>query len=511
MRFIYLFMLLTMTLGLSAKDFYVNSKTGHDSNNGQSPQTAWKTVQRASQRKYLAGDRLLLARGSVFKGRFYARGKGQVINGKMKPIKLIPYGEGKRPIIHGEGKVLAPVIMRDVEGWEVSGLELTNKGAERKPQRYGIFVENANIPVARHIVIKNLFVHDVNGALPKDNGASTAIFIRIKPKSEKALRFDRVLIEANHIKDCSRNGIVLNVGTLRDNWNPSTNVVIRKNLIEGVGGDGILPTGCDGVLVEWNVMRDCPYLGEEGGAAAGMWPWNCDNAVFQYNEVTDHKAWVDGQAYDCDYSCKNTLYQYNLSYENYGGFMLVCAPGYVKKGWLKNNALNYDSVIRFNLSLDDGGRDKRGKKAYKSPVFSITGGSTKNTKIYGNIIARTKQKHSKEDHRLLEFGDWGGRTAVGTKIFNNIFIFNTPYKGKIELHKTIRDTELSKNQFYGNWQDFPKHNHFKTKGNVVKKQVPEVVTLKGTKEQVTKFKKFLEKKGNPQEERGIKIKWVVIK
>ena len=43
----------------------------------------------------------------------------------------------------------------------------------------------------------------------------------------------------------------------RNRWFPSLHVVIRENYAEDIGGDGIVPWATDGVLVEWNVVRDC--------------------------------------------------------------------------------------------------------------------------------------------------------------------------------------------------------------------------------------------------------------
>ena len=508
MRYLILCLIALLAHELSAADFHINSKTGKDSNTGLSPKQAWKSLERLSQKTFQAGDRIFFACDTEYFGTFQAKGSGELVNGKMKTIKVMAYGEGKIPVIYGQGKVLAPIILRDVEGWEIQDLELTNTGSERKPKRYGILIENNNLKVARHIILRDLFIHDVNGAYKKEKGASTAIYLTRKRKSQKPLRYDQVLIEHNYIKNCSRNGIVVDGGNLRDDWFPSTNVVIRKNLIEGVGGDGILPTGCDGVLVEWNTMRDCPYLGKEGGAAAGMWPWNCDNAIFQYNEVTDHKAWHDGQAYDCDYSCKNTIFRYNLSYENFGGFMLLCSPGKHKKGWLKNSALNKDSLIHYNLSLNDGGRDEKGSKPYYAPTFSFSGQTTENSKITKNIIIRTKQRHAKDDPKLLSFNEWGGRTAVGTKIIDNYFIFDTPYKGQIKFHRTIRDTLIKDNKFYGNWSAIPKNKFVKTDGNAFSDEKVKIIEMKGEKKHIDKFRRFLNAKKNPQTKLGYKIKWI---
>src|SRR5690606_21106606 len=69
--------------------------------------------------------------------------------------------------------------------------------------------------------------------------------------------FDGLVIENCHIYNCERNGITSWGYTKRDNWHPNKNVVIRYNLLEGIPGDGIVPIGCDGAIVEYNLMRDC--------------------------------------------------------------------------------------------------------------------------------------------------------------------------------------------------------------------------------------------------------------
>jgi hypothetical protein len=58
--------------------------------------------------------------------------------------------------------------------------------------------------------------------------------------------------------------------------------------------------------------------------AAGIWPRSCDNTVVQYNEVSGMKGTREGEGYDSDYNCRGTLFQYNFSHNNDGGFMLVC-------------------------------------------------------------------------------------------------------------------------------------------------------------------------------------------
>jgi hypothetical protein len=65
----------------------------------------------------------------------------------------------------------------------------------------------------------------------------------------KQANFDSVLVEGCRLVRTDRNGICQ-----RSDGGPRTrNLVIRKNLLEDIGGDGIKPRGSDGALVEWTV------------------------------------------------------------------------------------------------------------------------------------------------------------------------------------------------------------------------------------------------------------------
>lgn len=80
-------------------------------------------------------------------------------------------------------------------------------------------------------------------------------------------------------------------------------------------------------MIEYNVMRDCPDMLPDTEAAAGIWPWSCDNTLVQFNEVSGHKAPWDAQGFDSDWNCRGTVIQYNYSHDNYGGLVLVCNDG----------------------------------------------------------------------------------------------------------------------------------------------------------------------------------------
>ncbi len=393
-------------------DYHLDSRAGDDSADGISAASAWKTLGRVNSHVFESGDRLLVRAGTVYRGQLKPAGSGTA----GAPVKLDMYGEGPKPRIDGGGVMPATLYLFNVEHWEVRNLEITNRGEERKAGRCGVYIHLRNFGTARGIVLDSLDVHDVNGSLVKREGGGFGIKWE-NEAGETRSRFDGLRIENCHVWRCERNGILGASGYWkRTQWHPSTNVVIRNNLLEEIPGDGIVPLGCDGALVEYNVMRNCPRMLPEGEAAAGIWPWSCDNTVIQFNEVSGHKAPWDAQGFDADWNCRNTLIQYNYSHDNEGGFLLVCTNGGATG---PDNAGNTGTVIRYNVSVNDGLRSV-GKHAGFSPIFHISG-PVEDTHIYNNVVYMNRKPPGDVDRTLLKMDNWGGPWPVNTRFTNNIF------------------------------------------------------------------------------------------
>lgn len=398
-----------------SRTFYVDASAGNDRNDGLEPSSAWRTLERVNQEMLGPGDHVLFRAGTRYTGQLKPRGSGASVDGKPVPVVIGRYGEGAKPRIDGEGKVPYTVYLYNVAYFEVGDLEITNTGPEREAGRRGVCVHLEDFGTAHRIVLKRLHVHDVNGSLVKNEGGGSGIVWMNGGRSVRS-RFDGLLIEGCHIQRCGRNGIDARGYSRRDNWYPSLHVVVRGNLLEEVPGDGIVPIGCDGALVEYNVMRNCPRLLPEGEAAAGIWPWSCDNTVIQHNEVSDHKAPWDAQGFDSDWNCRNTLIQYNYSHDNEGGFLLVCDNGEVG---LPSSVGNLGTVVRYNVSINDGLRTHTTRAGIFSPSFHISG-PVKDTKIYNNLIYVSK-KPPGVDRTLIQMDNWGGPWPEKTLFANNIF------------------------------------------------------------------------------------------
>ena len=113
--------------------YYVDAENGNDDNDGTSPETAWKTLQKASSiRKLTAGGKILLKAGCTWNG------EQLLVNGAEgtadEPVVIGSYGEGEKPVINGNGanwtyatkEDLAAVHIKNSQNIVVENLDITN-------------------------------------------------------------------------------------------------------------------------------------------------------------------------------------------------------------------------------------------------------------------------------------------------------------------------------------------------------------------------------------------------
>ena len=148
--------------------YHVDSVSGDDSRNGATPAQAWKSLERVNTNIFQSGDQILFKAGTHYTGQLKPQGSGQIINGISVPIVLGMYGDGPKPSLDGEGKFHDTLLLRNVEFWDVRDLEITNLGTNREPSRTGVRIVSENFGAMRHIHLRNLYVHDVNGDLRKE-------------------------------------------------------------------------------------------------------------------------------------------------------------------------------------------------------------------------------------------------------------------------------------------------------------------------------------------------------
>jgi hypothetical protein len=409
--------------------YYIDTENGAYYNTGHSPSQAWESVDRILERTWKPGDTILIKRGTVYHGTIALKGNGS----QEAPIVIDTYGPEELPLpeINGDGKKDETILIRDVEYWELHNLKITNKGETARPKSVGIRIIAENIPdgTMNHIHIKGCTIADVYGTKTHHLGGGGAgiHYYNVVEKAAPA-NFDDLVVENCHIANCQRDGLTgyLSTGN-RSRRKANTNVRFQGNLFEGIPGDVIIVNGCDGAIVENNIVRDCAEgdFSPEGidfraEAAAAVWCIHSDGTIFRYNIVQGHKATWDGQAFDCDQNCQNTLYEYNITCNNAGGFFLVCpADANNNNGYADFTGL----VVRYNISINDGTRDYLKENGARLASTIDVVGRVVDAHFYNNTIIKTRSAANNADNSAITFNTFSN--IPRSMIFTNNIFYNT--------------------------------------------------------------------------------------
>lgn len=87
-----------------ATNYYISSTEGNDANNGKTPTSAWKSIDKvnSSNSLFVAGDSIFFKKGDVFYGSMTISSRTGT---DAKPIVYTTYGTGNMPILRGSQKV----------------------------------------------------------------------------------------------------------------------------------------------------------------------------------------------------------------------------------------------------------------------------------------------------------------------------------------------------------------------------------------------------------------------
>ncbi len=302
------------------------------------------------------------------------------------------------------------MLLKDTSHVVLRGLDVSNRGST-EARRRGVHVV-ATTGVMRGVTVRGMRIHDIQGDLAKDAGGSGGIQVDVL--GPEPTHFDDLLIERNVIEDVSRSGIFI-VGTA-DSERPragqpwpaaSTRVRVRANRLRRLGGDGIVPLGTVGAVVERNVVSRGNLRGRGLSDPAGMicnagiWTFHANGTVIQRNEVFGMRFnGCDGTGFDVDYDQDGTVIQFNYSHDNEGGFVLLCT-----------DADPRSADVRFNLSVNDR------FAANQSPCSLRPGATYSGLRFFNNTVVGAG----------LSWGILGTPTTglldpAGLELHNNVFV-----------------------------------------------------------------------------------------
>ena len=391
-----------------------------------------------------------------------------------------------------KGTVSSSILIEDAEYLEIEGLELTNDRNSatdtEKDKAYndayamdrtgvaGVAKDNGTVD---HIVLNDLYIHNVTGNVYNKHMTNGGIyFIVAKPTNEGETgiaRYNDIQIRNCSLDTVNRWGIAVGytyqwrqftTGALSDATMAkyaSSNVVIENNYLNHVGGDAITTMYLDRPMVQYNVSENAseqinfkdysknqPSLDANGNVngtqgvgagrvAAGIWPWKCKNAIFQYNEcfrtLNASNGNGDGQPWDADYG-DGTNYQYNYSHGNTASTIMFCG------GESINNTFRYNISQYEDMGPLDPAGNSGNCQVYNNTFYIKEGLNTIWHRSHGNggPVDMENNIFYFAGNTPVTVNDWN---PSGNKTFrNNLYYYVSSYPNDANAVKVNAGTEV---------------------------------------------------------------------
>jgi hypothetical protein len=382
--------------GGGVRHYFVDCAQGSDAGPG-TPGRPWRTLARVNTTQLKPGDAVRLRAGTTCTGTLAPRGSGT----PRRPITLGAYGVGSAPHIDGGG-ARAAVFLHNVQGWELRDLRISNAGPPPTAgqQRVGLYVLLEDFGIGRHYKVSRVSVHDVNGCDCRFPGPSGGIVFEAGGASVPT-GFDGITVRDNAVSTVDRIGIGTFSSWQRRDIHPEgpgtsfmaiTGVTMERNRLTDIGGDGVAILNGVGARVRHNVIDG--YNTRSLDYNVGMYAWNSDRTLFEYNEVAGGRG--VGMAFALEGANDGTVYQYNLTRDNGGGFLYACNS---------DGSTSRNGVVRYNISQNDvGGSNFFG-------IFTLLCDPQPNTVVHNNTF------YAPTSERIVNNA---GTTAV--RFVNNVFV-----------------------------------------------------------------------------------------
>lgn len=383
-----------------ARTTYYISSNGNDLNGGNSPEDAWRSIEKINNFEFAPGSKILFEGGQSFDGNLYFDSNDG--NDPVNPIIITSYGTGKASILAGNS----------------FGIYVYNTAA--------IKIDNLNIEGSGLNSNQDSGIHFFND-LPGDTKLD---YIRITNTEVKGFSkygivigayngnsgFNDILIENVKVHDILDKGIA-SYGT----FSPTkigyshSNLIVRKAEVFNIpgyskgahSGNGIELSNVHNSTIEYSTVYNSGQGNTNCGGPVGIWYWDADNVTIQFNEVYNMRSGTgcDGGGFDLDGGVTNGIIQYNYSHDNDGAGYLI---GQFTGARPMNNI-----IVRYNISENDANTNGGSVYLFNGDAVS----SMNNINVYNNTFY-IKQGRFKGSAaiKLLQWKTIGGNI----NFYNNI-------------------------------------------------------------------------------------------
>lgn len=416
-------------------DYYV-SLLGNDSNTGASETQPWRSIDRVNAAQLLPGDSVWFKADHTFTGNLCLTKVNHNSRHPESVITIGSYGSGRATIDADCGNGF---VARNIGGVHLVNLNFVGAGASKNTGSGISFINT--LPAG--VKLSDIRVHRVDVSGFKYSGVNLVA----QPTDRSWSGFHNVKITNTTSHDNGDAGISC-IGA----WNPNQkgyahadfyigNCSTYRNAgVPGKGshsGNGIVLGQVDGAIIEHCRAYENGYLNDyEGGGPVGIWVWDANRVVIQFNESHHNRTGSrkDGGGFDLDGGVTNSVVQYNYSHDNDGaGYLLAQFAG---------ARPFYGNVLRYNLSVNDGRRNRYGGIHLWST--GANGGIT-DTTVYENSIYTAQSADG--NPAAVDCSSDGIRNI---RFYNNCF--QTDGKAVSVRGETNQDTIFEGNTFGANYK-----------------------------------------------------------
>ena len=419
-------------------NYYV-SLLGDDSNSGLSETQPWRSIKQVNATQLLPGDSVWFKANQTFVGNLYVADIGQSGKHTSSVVTIGSYGWGKATIDAGSG---TGFMAKNRGGVHLINLNFVGAGASKNTGSGICFINT----LPGNIKLAAIQMHRVDVSGFKHSG----IRFTAEPTDTSWSGFRDVEITNTTSHNNGGAGISC-IGA----WNPERkgyahadfyirNCSVYRNAgIPGKGshtGNGIVLAQVDGAIVEHCRAYENGSLNDyEGGGPVGIWAWDANRVVIQFNESHHNRTGSskDGGGFDLDGGVTNSVLQYNYSHDNDGAGYLLAQ--------FKGARPFYSNVLRYNLSVNDGRRNRYGGIHLWST--GANGGIT-DTTVYGNTVYMAKSADGSP--AAVDCTSAGIRNI---RFYNNCF--HTDGNAAFIRGQTHRNVVFKDNKFGANYK-FPR-------------------------------------------------------
>jgi hypothetical protein len=432
-----LLLFLCMGQSYAQKNYYFSSSSGNDLNVG-SEASPFQTISKLNSLVLVAGDKILFKKGDTFIGQIIVSYSGT--NGF--PIVYDSYGVGELPLLtasNGNNGVPDPLSTIKIIGkqyLEFKNLKIENERFDAEvgspnDQSFGIYYQSfKTLPSSGNFEDAVLFKHFRFSNLVVQNiyslGSSTTDFDSIYSSGIYFLDafVNDVIIEDCYFTDLERTGVWLRKYV--------SDAIIRNNEFIDTGGSGTILSATKRVLYEKNLMR---FTGSNTDSrmvkrGSGMWVFNSDDVVAQYNTSQHARGSGDSSGMHVDYGNNNILFQYNYLEDSAGGFCETLGE-------------NVNIIWRYNISVNEGNKNGVNRLLWVSDYAFVPKKSEK-VFVYNNTVYQgLKYQNIMADSKI-------SLKATSLNFINNIIYLELTAKlGELEYLLDVNTQNFSTNILFG--------------------------------------------------------------